>query len=112
MSFGSKLETIGKDVLKAVTKPFTFLAKTEKVLDTVITDQPVLKTLLTQTVVKSEQIAVDGLAAGGSKGMNLVADAQVLNDAEQFFVWFKNTVVPEIEKVYGEISTDVKAPVA
>ena len=110
--FTHAIETAGKDVIKGITYPFTYAYKASKVLATVIKDQPVLKVLLTQMVQKAEQIAADGLAAGGAKGLNLAEDAVVLADAEAFFVWFKANVVPEIETVYGEIKTDVSAAVA
>jgi hypothetical protein len=95
------------EIVEAPIKLITWGEKAEKVLATAIADQPELKTVLTTIVTKAEAIGTAGVAAAGGAGLNLTADAAVLADAEDFFVYVKTTVVPLIESIYGEVKADI-----
>lgn len=110
--FVTKLEDVGKDIVKVIEDPFKFVVKAEKVLQTAITDQPELKTVLTTMVQKAEEVGASAVLAGSSKGLNLAEDATALQQAQAFFEYFKASVVPVIEKVFAQVKADVTSPVA
>ena len=102
---------IGKDVAKgvdvAVVKPIEFVVKAEKVIETAVKDQPIVRDAVV-ALVKQATTVIDDFKTDVSDGLiNLSADEQTLKDAEAFFNWFKSTFIPTIEKVYGDVSTDV-----
>lgn len=84
-----------------------WIEKGIKVLDTAVKDQPALKATLTTLLQKGEAIVASGAVDVAAKGLNLAADAATLAQVEDFFMWFKSTVIPEIEAVYNEVKTDV-----
>jgi hypothetical protein len=100
---------VGLDIVHAIEVPFKFIIKADKVLNTVVKDQPELASVLATLVQKAEEVGAASLLAGSDKGLNLAEDAAALAQVEAFFAWFKATVVPEIEKVFDEIKTDLAA---
>lgn len=109
--FGA-IETVGKDIVKVIEEPFKFVVKAEAVIATAIKDDPEIKAVITTLVQKASEVGAAAVLAGGSKGLNLAEDSAALSQAEAFFEWFKATVVPLVEKVYGEIKTDLTTPAA
>jgi hypothetical protein len=116
MSFTSILKDVAESpvfLAKEVGKIFTIIGKADKVLNTVIADQPEIKTALLNTVNGALAVSGDISTAIAAKGLNWTADTQVVADVEAYF---KNTIegqlVPLIEKLYADIAVDIKTPVA
>jgi len=114
-AIGHGIETGVKDVGKVVVKgvdvaivqPIEFAVKAEKVISTAIKDQPIVRDAVT-ALVKQATTVVNDFKTDVSDGfINLRQDEKTLQDAEAFFNWFKSTFIPQIEKVYGDLSADV-----
>ena len=114
-AIGHGIETGAKDVGKAVAKgvdvaivqPIEFAVKAEKVISTAIKDQPVVRDAV-MAMVKQASTVIDDFKTDVAEGfINLRADEKTLQDAEAFFNWFKSTFIPQMEKVYGDLSADV-----
>jgi hypothetical protein len=107
---GHGIKVAAEDVVKFP----SFVVKAAAVLETAIKDQPEVKAVLTSLVQQGESIAVSVTTDVAGKGLNLAADAATLALVESFFVYFKSTVIPMIENIYGEIKVDVSVtqPVA
>jgi hypothetical protein len=104
VSVGTVLKTIGTDIVKGV----EFLPKAEKVISSAIKDQPLVKNAILSLVAQGTKIVEDGSVAAAQKGVNLLADAATLADAEAFFAYFRATFIPIVESVYAEVKADVK----
>ena len=114
-AIGHGIETgvkdVGKAVVKgvdvAIVKPIEFTIKAEKVISTAIKDQPIVRDAVV-AMVKQATTVIDDFKADVSDGfINLRADEKTLQDAEEFFNWFKSTFIPQMERVYGDLSADV-----
>jgi hypothetical protein len=114
-AIGHGIETGVKDVGKAVVKgvdvaivqPIEFAVKAEKVISTAVKDQPVVRDAVT-ALVKQATTVIDDFKADVNDGLfNLRQDEKTIQDAEAFFNWFKSTFIPQIEKVYGDLSAEV-----
>ena len=82
--------------------------KAEKVIATALKDQPIVRDAVT-ALIKQANVVIDDFKTDIGDGfINLKADEQTLKDAEAFFNWFKSSFIPTMEKVYGDISADVK----
>jgi len=102
---------VGKVVVKgvdvAIVQPIEFAVKAEKVISTAIKDQPVVRDAV-MAMVKQASTVIDDFKTDVAEGfINLRADEKTLQDAEAFFNWFKSTFIPQMEKVYGDLSADV-----
>ena len=119
---GNPLEAIGhgieagaKDMGKAVVKgvdvgivqPIEFAVHAEKVIATAVKDQPVVRDAVTALVKQATTVINDFKTDVGEGFIDLRADEQTLKDAEAFFNWFKSSFIPAIERVYGDIASDV-----
>jgi hypothetical protein len=116
MSITSILKDVAESpviIAKKIGEVFTIIGKADKVLSTVITEQPEIKLALLSTVNGALAIGGDISTAIAAKGLNWTADTQVVADVEAYF---KNTIegqlVPLIEKLYADIAVDIKTPVA
>jgi hypothetical protein len=98
-------------LVKEIGKVFTIIGKADRVLNTVIADQPEIKAALLSTVNGALAIGGDISTAVAAKGLNWTEDAQVVADVEAYF---KNTIegklVPLIESLYSDIAADIKIP--
>jgi len=103
-----EVEHVGEEIVKGIEFPFKFAAKAEKVLATIITDDPAARTVLTALVQKCEAIGADTLKDIGEKGLNLQDDASTIAAIQALGSYIKDTVVPFIEQVYGQVAADVK----
>lgn len=106
--FVEGLETVGKDIVKAVEAPVVLLVKAEKVIETAIKDQPALKSAVTTVVKDAVAISAKVAAVVGEKGLNLADDEALLEEIKQFFLADIETgLIPVVEKVYGEVKADL-----
>lgn len=112
MSFTSILKDVVESpvlLAKEIGKVFTIIGKADKVLNTVIIDEPQIKAALLATVNGALAVGGDISTAIAAKGLNWAEDTQVVSDVESYF---KNTIegqlVPLIEKLYADIAADVK----
>jgi hypothetical protein len=94
---------------KYIADALTWTEKAAAVIATAIADQPELKATLTTLVQKAEAIGADAVSDVAGKGLDLTADAKTVADFEAFLTWIKATLVPQIESIYGQITTDVTA---
>jgi hypothetical protein len=107
-AIGHGLKVAAEDVARGIEYPVVFLMKAEKVLASAIQDQPEIKTAVLQLVSQAQAVIGDTAGAVAEKGFNLSQDAKALADAEAFFSYFKSTFIPLVEKIYSEVSTDLK----
>jgi hypothetical protein len=98
---------IAKGVDVAIVQPIEFAVKAEKVIATAIKDQPIVRDAVTSLVKQATTVINDFKTDVGDGLFNLRADEQTFKDAEAFFNWFKDSFIPAIEQVYGDVSTDV-----
>ncbi len=105
---GHGIKVGAMDVAKAVEYPVTFLRHAEKVIAYVIREQPEIKAAVLTLIKQAETVIADVAKTGSAEGINLEDDAQALTDAEAFFHYFKATFIPLVEKIYTEITADVK----
>jgi hypothetical protein len=104
-------EDVGKAVIKgvdvAIVRPIEFAVKAEKVISTAIKDQPIVRDAVVALVRQATTVIDDFKTDIGDGFINLKADEQTLKDAEAFFNWFKSTFIPQMEQVYGDVSSEV-----
>lgn len=102
------LETAAKDVLKVIESPVTLLVKAEKVIESVIKDQPLLKIAVTSVVTDGTTIAANLAGVIASRGANWVEDLALVKQIESFFTQdILAKLVPVVEQVYGELENDI-----
>lgn len=101
------MEHIGEDILHGVEQPFKLIARAERVLATAIKNQPELKDAITTLVSKCEVIGADTMRDIGERGLNLADDLATAQAIAALGEFLKSTFVPLVEKLYGEIKTDV-----
>jgi len=98
---------------KDIAKVFTVVAKTDKVIDTLVADRTEIN--ITLKAVLNGALAINGDLATAitAKGLNWTADTALIADIEAYF---KNVIeaqlIPVVEKVYADIKVDVVTPVA
>ena len=96
---------------KDIAKVFTIVAKTDKVVDTLVADRIEINTVL--KAVLNGALAIDGdiATAVAAKGLSWTADTAIVADVNAFF---KNVIeaqlIPLVEKVYNDIQVDVITP--
>lgn len=105
---GHAIEVAAEDVAKAVAYPVKFLVKAEKVIASAIHDQPAIKSAVLDLVKQADTVVTDIGTDVAAKGLNLTSDAKTLADAEAFFTYFRDTFIPLVEQVYGEVAADLK----
>ena len=106
--FEKVAETVGKDILKVIEFPFVELPHIVKVLDTIIKDTPEVKADLTVFVQKANQVLIDTNAVINEHGLVFSDDAKALIQVKDLLTYFSTTLLPVIEKVYGELETDIQ----
>ena len=98
---------------KDIAKVFTIVAKTDKVVDTLVADRTEINTVL--KAVLNGALAIDGdiATAVAAKGLDWTADTAIVADVNAYF---KNVIeaqlIPLVEKVYDNIKVDVITPPA
>lgn len=109
---GHAIKEGAEAVVDGIESPFKFIVKADHVMQTIIKDEPELKTLLTTMVQKSEELESTVIKAVEDKGLNWQEDADTVTAVRAYFSWFKGSVVPEIEKVYTELKAEPAEPTA
>ena len=105
----NKIETIGEDVLHGVEKVFSVVDKTGKVVESLIHNESTLKPVLVRSIQDAVALAGEVDTCITEKGLNLADDQKLLTAIKAYFDEIKATLIPEVEKVYGEIEADVTA---
>ena len=96
---------------KDIAKVFTIVAKTDKVVNTLVADRTEINTVL--KAVLNGALAIDGdiAMAVAAKGLDWTADTAIVADVNAFF---KNVIeaqlIPLVEKIYDDIKVDVVTP--
>ena len=103
-TIGHGIEVAAKDIVKAV----DFLPHVVSLLDTAITNEPQVKSLIANLITQAGTVISTGSTAVAGKGANLLADAATLAAAESFFTYFKDTFLPAAESLYKDLAADVK----
>ena len=102
------IETAAKDVAEVVVE----LPKAVRALDTIIKEEQPVKADLKQFITLCEKVTGDIKTDVAEHGFNIADDEQTLADANAAFAYFRSTLLPELEKVVGEVESDVESPVA
>ena len=102
------VETAAKDVAEAV----VVLPKAVRALDTIIKEEGPAKAELKTFIGLCKKVDTDVTEDVSEHGFNLADDELTLADANAAFAYFRSTLLPELEKVVGEVEADVEAPVA
>ena len=109
------LEVVGHDLKvaaikteHAVAKAVDFLPHAAALLAAAIKDLPEVRTAVTELVAKAQVVIADSVTDVAGKGLNLAEDAQTIADAEAFFAYFRDSFMPAIEKIYAEITDDIR----
>jgi hypothetical protein len=93
---------------KDIAKVFTIVAKTDKVIDTLVADRTEINTVL--KAVLNGALAIDGdiATAVAAKGLDWTADTAIVTDVNAYF---KNVIeaqlIPLVEKIYDNIKLGV-----
>lgn len=87
--------------------PFKFIGKAAAVISTAIKDQPEIKNAVTVLVEKCDAIGADTMIDVAERGLNLIDDAATVRAVADLGEYLKSTFIPLVEKLYGEIKTDV-----
>lgn len=99
---------IFKDIEKGIEFPFKFVVKAEKVLESAITHEPELKSVLTTLIGKCEIIAADTAKDVLEKGLSLPDDLTTILAVKDLGEYVKSTLIPLVTKLYGEVKTDLQ----
>ncbi len=106
------IKDVGKVVVKgvdvAVVQPIGFGVKAEHVIATAIKDQPVVRDAVVLLVRQATTVISDFKTNVADGLIDLKADEKTLKDAEAFFNWFKSSFLPSMERVYGDISPEIR----
>jgi hypothetical protein len=109
MNIFSKIDTFLKDVVE---EPVAISKKIETIFEQVTADAPELRAVLVGLVAKLEAVGGDATKDIASEGLNLPGDIQLITDSVSVVQYFKVSVLPVIEQVYGQIMVDLApAPV-
>jgi hypothetical protein len=103
----NEFEKIGEDILHGIEEPVLFIDKAIKVIDTAVKNQPEMqadfKTLVSQVEGLSASVGVDV----AERGLNPTDDLTTLQKIKTLCAFVTGTLGPDIEKVYGQIKTDL-----
>lgn len=98
---------IGDKILQVVEYPFKHAAQIASILskglnaaEVAVADEPEVKTLIVQLVENFEKLGPDVLSDIASKGLDIEADAQTVEDVKAAFAYFTGSFLPAIEKIY------------
>ena len=106
------LKTAGGGTLHVVEAPFEFGARIEQLISTGLKDEPEIKAAVLQLVALGEQIGLDGAADVAASGLNVQNDIKTFTDIGALYSYVKNTFIPLVKKVYGEVKVDLATQAA
>lgn len=109
---GIGLEKAGVFIGKEVGTVFGIIAKTEKVLVTVIENESDFRTVLSSEITQSLTLASKVNECIVEKGLNLEDDLALLTEIKAYFMGITSTFIPEVEKIYGQIVSDTTTVVS
>jgi hypothetical protein len=111
MTFFAKLFGGAAAVAEA---PVKAAEKIKTILEDATEDAPELRAVFVGLVEKLDVVAGDIAVDVSADGLNVSADLQTLKDTSAAVTYFRTTVLPVIEKVYGQVKGLVPAasPVA
>lgn len=104
------IEHVGEEIAKGIEWPFKHAAKLAALIGDGLKDTPAVKTAIVQLVQKAEGVSPDFAAAITGDGLNIGADLKCLGDVQTFFLYFKGTFLPVIEKAYADLKKDIADP--
>lgn len=97
------IKKIGEEVLHDIETPFVWLGKAEHVLAAAIKEQPEVKGAVQELVKLCDTIGADTMIDVAERGLNIVDDLATVKAISELGVFLKDTFVPLIRKVYGEL---------
>ena len=106
------LQKVLADVENVVKEPIAIATKVKTIFEQVTEDTPQLRTVFIGLVSKLEAVGGDITAVVNADGVNISGDVQTFQDAAAAISYFRATVLPVVEQVYGQIKTDFAAPAA
>lgn len=107
VTVGHDLKVAAVDTAHAAEAIVGAIPKVISVLATALKDEPAVKSAVLELVQKFGTVTADGTLAVASKGANLVEDAATVTAAEQFFAYFRDSFIPIVENLYGEVKADL-----
>lgn len=105
-------KSILRGVEKVVASPVTAVEKVKTIFEQVTEDTPELRTALQGFVGKAEAVGGDLVVDTSADGLNVQADMQTLAAAADLIAYFRTSVLPVIEKIYGQVKSDVSTTAA
>lgn len=109
---GHGIKVAAVDTVHAVEEVVGALPKAVAVLSTALKNEATLKTTVLNLIEEGAKVIGDGTLAAASKGTNVVEDAATIADAEAFLTYFKNTFLPAVASLYGELKADITGTTA
>jgi len=98
-----------EDVAHAAEEVVGAIPKVISVLGTALRDEPAVKSAVVDLVKEFGTLTADGALAVAAKGADLTEDAAMVSASVQFLTYFKDTFVPVVEKLFGEVKADIVA---
>jgi hypothetical protein len=86
--------------------------KIATIFDQLKTDAPELRAALVGLVGYAEAVGGDIAVDSSADGLNVTADLATLKAAADLITYFRTTVLPIVEQVYGQVKTDTATTVA
>jgi molybdenum cofactor biosynthesis enzyme MoaA len=100
-------KSIVDGVEKVVEAPVKFVEKIATIFEQVKTDEPELRAALVGMVGKAEAVGGDIAVDVTADGLNVTADLATLKAAGDLVSYFRSSVAPLIEQVYGQVKSDL-----
>lgn len=100
------IEKVGDDVLHVFEWPFKNAAELERFIVTAIKEEGPARDAVVGLVLQVKTVVFDCGKDIAADGINLPADLQTIKDLQGMGSYFKNTFLPEAEKVWGELKSD------
>lgn len=101
--------TILKDIGKGLAWPFVHGAQLIGLLNTVLKDEPAVKTAVTGLVAQIATLTAEGAIVISGQGVNLTADMAELVAAKALWTYVVNTFLPAVEGAWKDLAPQVQA---
>lgn len=106
-------EKIVADVENVAKEPIAIATKVKTIFEQVTADTPQLRTVFVGLVGKLEAVSGEITADVSAGGVNISGDVKTFQDAAAAISYFRTTVLPVVEQVFGQIKSDLNpAPAA
>lgn len=100
------VEKVGEDIAKVVTFPFTTGSKLVALLHTAQVDGPSVASAIDGLIQLGSSVALDAGVELAADGTNLPEYLKAGEDAKTFFLYFKQTFLPTVEKLIADSKQD------